>query len=103
MPARVGRERWRKPEPLTFRAFSERFMDDYLPGRNLKAISVVTRLAVRLVTARQGLCAAVPAPYVRAAGTSPDSRAAVRPEQARRRSALAAFSRRSWDSVRKSA
>jgi hypothetical protein len=80
MPARVGRERWRKPEPLTFRAFSERFMDDYLPGRNLKAMSVVTRLAVRLVTARKGLCAAVPAPYVRAAGTSPDSRAAARPE-----------------------
>jgi integrase len=32
----VERERWRKPEPISFDAFAERFERDYLPGRNLK-------------------------------------------------------------------
>lgn len=32
----VDRERWRKPERITFDDFAERFERDYLPGRNLK-------------------------------------------------------------------
>ena len=37
----VERERWRKPDGLTFATFAERFVTDYLPGRNLKHSSVV--------------------------------------------------------------
>jgi integrase len=36
----VQRDRWRKPEPLTFQAFSKRFMSDYVPGRSLKRTTV---------------------------------------------------------------
>jgi integrase len=32
----VEREQWRKPGGVTFADFADRFMDDYLPGRNLK-------------------------------------------------------------------
>jgi hypothetical protein len=32
----VEREQWRKPGGVTFAEFADRFMDDYLPGRNLK-------------------------------------------------------------------
>ena len=33
---RVERDRWRKPTRLHFETFARRFIDDYLPGRNLK-------------------------------------------------------------------
>ena len=34
---RVERDRWRKPTRMTFADFAQRFEDDYLPARNLKA------------------------------------------------------------------
>jgi hypothetical protein len=34
--AAVERERYRKPQRLSFDAFAERFQGEYLPGRNLK-------------------------------------------------------------------
>src|SRR6478672_2259281 len=37
----VERERWRKPERLSFAAFAERFERDYLPGRNLKPSTLI--------------------------------------------------------------
>lgn len=44
----VERERWRKPDRLTFAAFAERFERDYLPGRNLKPSTLVDyRLTIR--------------------------------------------------------
>lgn len=36
----VERDRWRKPERVTFEAFADRFEADYLPGRNLKPSTV---------------------------------------------------------------
>lgn len=36
----VERDRWRKPERITFDGFARRFLDDYLPGRNLKPSTV---------------------------------------------------------------
>ena len=36
----VERDRWRKPERVTFAAFAERYEADYLPGRNLKPSTV---------------------------------------------------------------
>jgi integrase len=36
----VSRDRWRKPEPLKFAGFAERFMRDYVPGRSLKHTTV---------------------------------------------------------------
>src|SRR5919205_830517 len=39
--ADVDRERWRKPGQETFEAFSQRFEQEYLPGRNLKASTVI--------------------------------------------------------------
>ena len=33
---RVERERWRKPDHVTFEVFARRFVNEYLPGRNLK-------------------------------------------------------------------
>jgi integrase len=36
----VERDRWRKPERITFDAFARRFLADYLPGRNLKPSTV---------------------------------------------------------------
>lgn len=38
---RVQRERWRKPDRLTFADFAERFRREYLPGRNLKKSTLV--------------------------------------------------------------
>lgn len=38
--ALVERDRWRKPDPLTFAAFAERFRRDYLPGRGLKTATL---------------------------------------------------------------
>src|SRR6266536_4204666 len=44
----VERERWRKPERVTFAAFAERFERDYLPGRNLKPSTQIDyRLTIR--------------------------------------------------------
>jgi integrase len=37
----VERERWRKPERVTFRHFAERFEAEYLPGRGLKKSTLV--------------------------------------------------------------
>ncbi|MBA2569154.1 MAG: site-specific integrase [Actinobacteria bacterium] len=37
----VEKGRWRKPAPLTFARFAERFEREYLPGRNLKTSTVV--------------------------------------------------------------
>jgi integrase len=45
----VERERWRKPERVTFAAFAERFERDYLPGRNLK---LSTQVDYRLTIGR---------------------------------------------------
>src|SRR4051794_34565710 len=46
---RVDRERWRKPDRLTFEAFAYRFREDYLPGRNLKPSTIVDyELTLRL-------------------------------------------------------
>ncbi len=36
----VTRDRWRKPERTTFAELAERYEDDYLPGRRLKASTV---------------------------------------------------------------
>ena len=36
----VERERWRRPVPLTFHEHAERFMGEYVPGRNLKRTTV---------------------------------------------------------------
>jgi integrase len=36
----VERDGYRKPEKLTFAAFAERWLSEYLPGRNLKATTV---------------------------------------------------------------
>ncbi|MBA2383683.1 MAG: site-specific integrase [Actinobacteria bacterium] len=38
---RVDRERWRKPQPLSFADFAERFLTEYLPGRNLKTSTLI--------------------------------------------------------------
>ena len=44
----VERDRWRKPERLSFAAYADRFEADYLPGRNLKASTLVDyRLTLR--------------------------------------------------------
>jgi integrase len=44
----VQRERWRKPERMTFASFADRFERDYLPGRNLKhSTQVDYRLTIR--------------------------------------------------------
>ncbi len=37
----VERDRWRKPERITFEQFGRRFLDEYLPGRNLKPSTVI--------------------------------------------------------------
>ncbi len=37
----VERESWRKPDRLLFSDFAERFLSDYLPGRNLKRSTVI--------------------------------------------------------------
>ena len=37
----VERDRWRKPERITFDAFARRFLADYLPGRNLKPSTII--------------------------------------------------------------
>ena len=37
----VVRERYRKPEHLSYAEFAERFQHDYLPGRNLKHTTLV--------------------------------------------------------------
>ena len=42
----VEKGRWRKPEPLTFTAFADRFENEYLPGRNLKATTTETYKAI---------------------------------------------------------
>lgn len=44
----VERERWRKPNRVTFTDFAERFERDYLPGRNLKPSTQIDyRLTIR--------------------------------------------------------
>jgi len=44
----VEREGYRKPEPLTLGAFGERFIDEHLPGRNLKTSTLIDyRLTIR--------------------------------------------------------
>src|SRR5580765_5618927 len=44
----VERDRWRKPERVSFAAFAQRFERDYLPGRNLKLSTLVDyRLTIR--------------------------------------------------------
>jgi len=44
----VERDRWRKPERVTFAAFADRFDADYLPGRNLKPSTLIDyRLTLR--------------------------------------------------------
>jgi hypothetical protein len=44
----VERDRWRKPERVTFPAFADRFEADYLPGRNLKPSTLIDyRLTLR--------------------------------------------------------
>jgi integrase len=37
----VERDGFRKPEPLTFSAFADRFVEEHLPGRNLKRSTLV--------------------------------------------------------------
>jgi hypothetical protein len=37
----VERDRWRKPTRVTFDAFADRFLAEYLPGRNLKTSTLV--------------------------------------------------------------
>ena len=45
----VERDRWRKPERVTFSAFADRFEADYLPGRNLKPSTLIDyRLTLRV-------------------------------------------------------
>lgn len=45
----VERGRWRKPAPLTFADFAERFQREYLPGRGLKTSTLVDyELTIRL-------------------------------------------------------
>jgi integrase len=45
----VERDRWRKPERVTFSAFADRFEADYPPGRNLKPSTLVDyRLTLRV-------------------------------------------------------
>ncbi|MCY4086969.1 MAG: N-terminal phage integrase SAM-like domain-containing protein [Actinomycetia bacterium] len=36
----VHRERWRQPDEITFETFADRFMNEYLPGRNLKPTTI---------------------------------------------------------------
>jgi integrase len=44
----VERDRWRKPERVSFAQYADRFEADYLPGRNLKASTLVDyRLTLR--------------------------------------------------------
>jgi integrase len=48
----VERDRWRKPERVTFSAFADRFEADYLPGRNLKPSTLYDYLLILRVHLR---------------------------------------------------